>query len=73
MVYDFVNMQDVDSGYARLVEENMDPGIRVNYAIDKSFKRGDNLDEKKEAIRTIGDVLEYLKKLSAPESTKQND
>ncbi len=36
-VYDFVNMQDVDSDYARLVEEDIDSGIGVNYAFEKVF------------------------------------
>lgn len=35
---------------------------RVEYAIAKFLRYGAKPDERKEAIRTIGDVLEYLKK-----------
>lgn len=55
-------------GFKKLVEEisptedpdNIDDKIR--YAVSRFLRYGSTIDEKKDAVRTLGDVLEFLKK-----------
>ena len=58
----------VQNGFRKMIDEvpqtddseNIDDKIR--YAVSRFLRYGSTLEEKKDAIRTLGDVLEFLKK-----------
>ncbi len=62
--------ESILKGYTELVEnipktddsDNIDS--KIQYAISLFLRYGSSLDEKKDAIRTLGDVLEYLRDLN---------
>lgn len=70
--------ESVQDGFKGLVEkmpetndpENIDD--RIRYAVSRFLRFDATLEEKKDAIRTLGDVLEYLKK-SGVKMPKKDD
>lgn len=67
MTYEGIIFREAPSGLEELIEEPIESGEpenvddRVQYAITKFLKFDSTLPEKKDAIRTLSDVLEYYK------------
>ena len=57
-------------GFEPLIEEDIETNdpenidSRVKYAISKFSRYNSSIEEKKEAVRTLADVLEYLGKVT---------